>query len=168
MSEFVRIYDEALPVQLCAKLIDLFEPQETFDNPVYRFKQMNLNQSEATKSVLFEEIIPIVSVLVNSYDQQIPDHIFPENYGFEEFRLKRYQPDDYFNDHVDVANKETARRFLSVFFYLNESGGTWFGEHFVEAKQGRAVVFPPLWMFPHRGEVGEEEKYFLSTYLHYL
>lgn len=168
MKQFVRIYDNALPSTLCEGLMHLFEPHESFDNPVYRFKQMNLNQNEVTKKVLFEEIAPIVGTLLDSYDQQIPDHIFPEQFGYEEFRLKCYRPNDYFHEHVDVANKTTAKRFLSIFFYINESGGTWFGDDFIEAKQGRAVVFPPMWMFPHRGEVGEDDKYFLSTYLHYL
>ena len=76
-----------------------------------------------------------------------------------------------FDTHVDVQDYASARRFLSFMWYLNDvdSGGkTVFNELTIDPKQGKLVVFPPLWMFPHRGEAPDDDpKYILSTYLHY-
>jgi hypothetical protein len=62
-----------------------------------------------------------------------------------------------------------------MFTYLNdveEGGETEFESEFgftVKPKQGRMVVFPPMWMFPHRGKQPiSNSKYILSTYLHYV
>lgn len=65
----------------------------------------------------------------------------------------------------------TSRRFLSFFWYLNDvdqGGETVFDDLIIQPKTGRMVVFPPLWMFPHKGCIPiSNEKYLLSTYLHY-
>ena len=49
--------------------------------------------------------------------------MFPKKYGFEEFRLKRYMPNDIdeFKDHVDVRSYSSARRFLVFFLYLDDN-----------------------------------------------
>ena len=98
---------------------------------------------------------------------------FPPEHAFEQFRIKKYNPggEDWFDTHVDVINYETARRYLSFFWYLNdvETGGhTQFLDTSVAPKTGRLVMFPPMWMFPHKGQAPlSEPKYLLHTYLHY-
>ena len=76
-----------------------------------------------------------------------------------------------FDTHVDVMDYNSARRFLSFFWYLNDveiGGETRFYNLEITPKKGTLVVFPPLWMFPHKGEPPlSGEKYLLSTYLHY-
>jgi hypothetical protein len=56
-------------------------------------------------------------------------------------------------------------------WYLNdvESGGnTVFGDVIITPKKGTLVMFPPLWMYPHRGEPPlSGPKYIMSAYLHY-
>ena len=56
-------------------------------------------------------------------------------------------------------------------WYLNdvENGGeTEFLNVSIKPKAGTLVVFPPLWMFPHKGNAPiSGSKYLLSTYLHY-
>jgi hypothetical protein len=56
-------------------------------------------------------------------------------------------------------------------WYLNdvETGGeTVFKDLIIQPKKGTLLIFPPLWMFPHKGNapIGES-KYIMSTYLHY-
>jgi hypothetical protein len=95
--------------------------------------------------------------------------------GYEGFRLKRYLPNtnDRIDAHTDATNLTVCKRFLSLFWYLNdvdEGGETLFTElnYYVKPKAGRLVVFPPMWMFPHAGcptVVGT--KYLLHSYLHY-
>jgi hypothetical protein len=56
-------------------------------------------------------------------------------------------------------------------WYLNDvdnGGETVFEELFIRPKLGTMIVFPPLWMFPHRGNPPISNlKYIMSTYLHY-
>jgi hypothetical protein len=59
-------------------------------------------------------------------------------------------------------------------WYLNdveEGGSTEFTEFELEIqpKVGSLLIFPPFWMFPHKGNLLKTgKKYLLSTYLHYL
>ena len=58
-------------------------------------------------------------------------------------------------------------------WYLNDvtdGGATEFTELDFEAqpKKGDLLMFPPIWMFPHRGHLlNSGKKYLLSSYLHY-
>jgi len=43
-----------------------------------------------------------------------------------------------------------------------------FSDLIIKPKKGTLIIFPPLWMFPHKGNPPiSESKYLLSTYLHY-
>jgi hypothetical protein len=64
---------------------------------------------------------------------------------------------------------EDSTRYLAFLFYLNDNeAGTRFENFTVEPKMGSIVVFPPMWMFPHAGEMPDKTtKYIMSTYYHY-
>ena len=109
-------------------------------------------------------------------------NMWPEKYGYEAVRMKRYLANDYdrFDPHVDVMNQETAKRFLSFFIYLNdveEGGETQFVNinkpgtfipYTVEAKRGRLLMFPPTWQYYHAGlKPKSGKKYLLHSYCHY-
>ena len=90
-------------------------------------------------------------------------------------RLKRYLPNgvDQFGNHVDVADLESARRFLVFFLYLddNDGGSTTFPDYDVtsKCKKGSLLMFPPLWPWLHAGEKPiDKPKYILGSYLHYV
>ena len=91
----------------------------------------------------------------------------------EEFRVKRYKTGgvERFDEHVDVASYDTARRCLAFLFYLNDNDGkTVFTRHGLSISPmcGRVVVFPPTWEYPHAGLApSTKTKYIMSTYLHY-
>ena len=77
-------------------------------------------------------------------------------------------------DNADVGDYASAKRFLVVMFYLNdveEGGQTIFPEYQLAAKptKGSLMVFPPFWTHPHLAEAPKSnDKYIISTYLHYL
>ena len=81
-------------------------------------------------------------------DCNITDKMFPEQFAYEMYRMKRYEPNgvDEFNDHVDVGNHASAKRFLVFFLYLNEpeGGETDFPQRGVSVspKAGRIVDVP--------------------------
>tara|TARA_Y100000034_G_scaffold114845_1_gene151368 strand:+ start:1087 stop:1416 length:330 start_codon:yes stop_codon:yes gene_type:complete len=108
--------------------------------------------------------------------------MWPERYGYEAVRMKRYLTNDYdrFDPHVDVLNHETARRFLAFFIYLNdveEGGETQFlninhpGTYLpytVKPKRGRLLMFPPTWQYYHVGlKPVSDRKYIIHSYCHY-
>ena len=103
----------------------------------------------------------------------LPD-LHTGQFAIEGMRIKCYRPNqlDEFRLHVDVANRESSARYVSFLFYLNDSdAGTEFprDNYLVEAREGRVVMFPPLWTHPHRGLMPRDgaTKYILSTYLQY-
>ena len=65
------------------------------------------------------------------------------------------------------AQGEYERAKTNVMVYLNDSGGTEFFGNKIPAETGKVVCFPPNWMFPHNGYVGDKPKYFMGSYLHF-
>ena len=173
----VRSYS-VLPDELCDALIELFDADKEHHQSVDNcgkptFTQLNLNQHHA-------KIVPTLlqytlDVIRHYQNDVLPAQYLPNSQFFEEFRIKRYKPGgkDRFDEHVDVADYETAKRCLAFLFYLNSvpvGGQTLFphqGESFRPTK-GYVTVFPPTWEYPHMGEVPiSNTKYIMSTYLHY-
>lgn len=180
-SSFIRIYENALEDDVCKYLIDIYEKNsehwERLDlNRKPNFTQLNLTALTETS----EEISYINNYILgrmigykNNYLSSFGQEYFPIDHAYEQFRIKKYNNDgqDAFDFHVDVMDHQSAKRFLSFFWYLNdveEGGETMFWDYKIKPKSGTLVIFPPLWMFPHCGkEPVSGPKYLLSTYLHY-
>ena len=102
-------------------------------------------------------------------------NFWPPNHALEQIRMKRYRVggEDRFDRHIDVGDHDSARRFLVLFFYLNdveEGGETVFTEldYSVKPKTGSVLIFPPTWQYPHAGLPPiSNNKYIVGTYLHY-
>ena len=175
LQSYIKVYDDVFTAQECEELITSFETgeQEFIDeDKCPQFHQVTLDSELSTQVV--HKLIPRIQDYVDTID--LADYMFPTKYSYEMVRIKKYRVDhgDQFSDHVDVNDYESSRRFLSFIVYLNdveEGGETYFTQlrKKVRPKCGRLVIFPPLWMFPHRGnETISNTKYILSTYLHYV
>tara|TARA_B100001769_G_C21942477_1_gene507692 strand:- start:419 stop:844 length:426 start_codon:yes stop_codon:yes gene_type:complete len=117
--------------------------------------------------------------IIDNYKDDVKLHKaqWPDRYGWEELRMKRFLCDsgEQFGNHVDVLTREGAKRFLILMVYLNDDfdGGETefpvFGDK-VKPEKGKLVVFPPLWQYMHRGNppTNGHAKYFLMTYLNYV
>jgi prolyl 4-hydroxylase len=193
LNNFIHVYEHALNQKQCESLIDIFENNQKYQERVQKnynrpsFTQVNLTSNlgslgddvkslhdSIVKTVIEYRDIYYRTILSNSLDSNNPmNKVFPLEHSLEQFRIKKYNNDgkDLFDTHVDIMDYESARRYVSFMFYLNdvESGGkTVFGDFEYQPKQGNLLVFPPLWMFPHRGEPPiSNSKYIMSTYLHY-
>lgn len=173
LSEFVRVYDQVLPAEICDRMVALFDASR----PVRR-------EAEGLKS--FDELIidglpewaghhvaleRLKDQCLARYQHDCPG-VFPEKYDFEAFRIKRYDASrgDRFREHADAYNLISARRFLVCFWYLNDvddGGETVFPSLRIQVRprRGRVVMFPPFWMFDHAGlPPGDGRKYIISTY----
>lgn len=178
LNNLIRVYDNALSSETCHSLIDIFESnkdkQEKIDtNQKPSFTQFNLTENSNEFKPIHNHVIKNTFEYTEKYYDFVCKEVFPESHAFEQFRIKKYLPDghDMFDTHVDVRDYSSARRFLTLMWYLNdvdEGGETEFESLQIKPKQGKLVVFPPLWMFPHRGNPPiSSAKYLLHTYLHY-
>ena len=181
LDDLIHVYDDVLESDTCKLLIEFFDQSldhheilEQEGKP--NFTQINLTkQSNSTDelSKVHTHIIKKVQTYRDSYYKFIDSRVFPSKHAFEQIRIKRYNTGgkDRFDTHVDVSDYSSARRFLSFMFYLNdvsEGGETIFRDKKITPKKGSLLVFPPLWMYPHRGEPPlSNPKYIMSTYLHY-
>jgi hypothetical protein len=181
LIDFIRIYENALDPDICSKLIGIFDQlsdkQERIENDRKpNFTQFNLTSISKESDELndiHQHLIKKTFEYKKDYYQFIDGRCFPEQNAFEQFRIKKYNNDgnDAFDCHVDVMDHPSARRFLSFMWYLNdvdEGGETIFKDLTINPQVGKLVMFPPLWMFPHKGCAPiSNTKYILTTYLHY-
>jgi hypothetical protein len=181
LIDFIHTHENSITDDTCDFLIKLFEDNldkvERVDNDFKpNFTQFNLTQNkdiEKKVDQVHNYLIKRVFDYKNQYYKFIDERVFPKEHAFEQFRIKKYEVggNDMFDTHVDVLDYGSSRRFLSFMWYLNDvndGGKTVFKDFEIKPKKGKLLIFPPLWMFPHRGEPPiSNPKYILSTYLHY-
>jgi prolyl 4-hydroxylase len=137
---FVSYYDDVIPKDLCRTMIEKFETnvdqqEDTILEGHRCFKEINITKYEEWKPMQ-DKLFGALQFVLGIYAKQwkIDEKILPEELGYEQFRMKRYLPNDRdeFRFHVDVQSYATARRFLVAFWYLNdveEGGETAFQAH---------------------------------------
>lgn len=176
---YIKVFENVLHPDNCKALIDMFE--SSVDDQITRnigeyikFTEINFNKHRHWDNIV-ENLLTIFNTYHKKYTKNfgIDSLQFPEEYGFEEFRMKRYLPNDHdeFKLHVDVNDSESANRYLSYLLYLNdveEGGETTFGrndEFVIKPKAGQLLMFPPLWTHIHSGKKPiSGPKYILTTY----
>ena len=191
LRDYIQVYDYTLPNTVCKNVIRLFGSQiheEVDQKGLPKFRQFNITQAiddnEHNLNVSpWSEWGLIQNALIESshyYVQKYMEDVdckpyFPIKSALEQFRVKKYEKgtDDRFDKHVDVGDHASARRFLSMFWYLNdvEEGGETVFENgpTIKPKEGRLVMFPPLWLYPHEGKrTISNDKFIVSSYTHYV
>ena len=192
MDRYIKIYDDVIDADSCNMLIGKFEmaEEDQYENvrqaerdKAIAFTQINLVNNEDWASVQ-NGMLKVFQDYIMAYinDCKIEPKQWPETYGYEAIRMKRYLNNNYdrFDPHVDVMNQETSRRFLAFFIYLNdvdEGGETEFinlnkpGTYIplkITPRRGRLLMFPPLWMYYHAGlKPVSNNKYLIHSYCHY-
>ncbi len=186
-DNLIRVYDDVIDEVSCKALIEKFEDSHEYYKTVHQedgderisFEQIILVNHEEWESVqngmleLFQDYIMHYKI-----DCLIGKKMWPETYGYEAIRIKRYLANDYdrFDPHVDVIDHNSSRRFLSFFIYLNdvdEGGETEFTSPFwlnriIKPKRGRLLMFPPMWPWVHAGKKPiSGKKYLINSYCHY-
>ena len=171
----IKTYDNVIPSSMCKSLIEKYEANiDNIDkrhNQFFNFNEILLQKYPETFEEEFKYAFDAFNECVVDYVNSLEIAFWPPKYGYEMFRLKKYPLDGYFVEHIDVTGESTMKRFLSFFCYLNNAGGTRFThlDYEVESKEGRLLLFPPMWMFPHEAIVSNKEnKFLLHTYLHYI
>ena len=189
MEKYIQVYHDVISQEKCQYFIDKFEAytkmQEVQNNS--KGKTLTLTNLMGSPDTPFREDLDFLGEIFMEYvekykeDCDIKSYQFPEKFGVEAFKIKRYLPDttDEFPEHVDVLDYATARRFLVMFIYLNSNFGgatelplkSQYDNHkFVShCTQGSILIFPPLWPWIHAGRKPvTEPKYIIGSYLHYV
>ena len=190
MDDYIRAYPNALDKSFCDKLISKFEncvDQQlgTLPKEGRQFTEIPLQSNmeywkdefsvclSAFQGVIenYKDDLSIRSI--NSNHNQSMSALWPEKYGMEGIKIKRYLDNDrdMFDWHVDVSDGQSNARFLAFFIYLddNDAGGTEFVDKTIDCVAGTALMFPPMWPWLHRGlKPINKPKYLLQSYLHYL
>ena len=181
MKQFIQTYDNVIDKQFAKQLIAMFEESPHLHEDVTlkghrSFQQITL-QYHTELRPFGNALQDVFDMYIRKYmdDCNVTDMMFPQQYSYEMFRMKRYMPNDVdeFADHVDVGNYDSARRFLVFFLYLddNEAGHTTFPQFDIAVKPetGRMLMFPPMWTHLHAGtKPVKKPKYIIGSYLHYV
>jgi len=194
MKDFIQTYDNVLDRQTCNTLIEKFDkcgdnqlgsskrakPGRQFTEILFR-ENMDVFKDEyevclnAFSSIIerYKKDCEIGDIGLPSEQAQPYQALWPQKYGMEGIKIKRYLDNDIdmFNWHVDVNDGVSNQRFLAFFIYLddNEAGTTQFVHKEIDCAAGSALLFPPLWNYLHRGNKPiKKPKYLLQSYLHYL
>ncbi len=185
-SFYIKEYPGLFSSELCDNYVELFE--ETIAKDIDAVESSSSREKSTRINTMKYDVFSSLNALaitnfqqaIQQYKQDINLHPaqWPREHGWEEFRVKRYLcgENEQFHEHVDVTNREDARRFLILMVYLNDNfrGGetefTILGNK-ITPEKGKLLVFPPYWNYLHRGNPAEKPgyaKYFLSTYLHFI
>ena len=184
LSDYCVYIEDHMPKNICNDVVNLFESADTADierrttpNNIPRLSQLNFTKKSYLNEELFKVVCNYLLSAVDHYKHNIKSFyaFAPRNLYFEHFRIKRYisEDEDQFDTHVDVTNVLDECRYLSFMWYLNDvidGGETEFTEldFKIQPKAGALIMFPPIWMFPHKGHLlNSGKKYLLSTYLLY-
>lgn len=176
LHKFIVTYENSLDAGVCDQLVTLFEQQtpEFIDNQqTPQFSQWNFTAEMTKDEDLHKHLVKTAMKYRDEYYEEMCRDCFPEKHQWEQFRIKKYRSgtDDQFKTHVDVGDYSSARRYLAMFWYLNdvvEGGETEFLHKKIVPTKGTLVMFPPFWCFPHKAlPCVSSDKYILTTYLHY-
>jgi len=168
----IEVYEDVLSQEVCNELISLFDSTDDkrmhlIDGDTEVFDMYEIPWDNPLAGYLEEITKELRKHYLEKYDTH---HMIPKEYKLEGFRIKRYEPNKHFYPwHSDVSGLGTCSRYISFLFYLNDSEAvTEFADFSIEPKRGSIVMFPPLWMFPHKAHMPTKApKYIMSTYYHY-
>ncbi|MDV0437820.1 2OG-Fe(II) oxygenase [Xanthomonas sacchari] len=181
LSDYIRTYDDALPVAFCQQLIEGFEASRahhlrngsTLHAALSESNWTELDIGKLADPAFLGFFLDRIEHYLACYNQELGLTLpIPYRPTIDRLILKKYQVGgvDRFQPHFDAVDA-VSERYLVFLWYLNdvgEGGTTRFCDLDVETapRAGRLLMFPPYWMYQHVGEPPvSNDKYILSTYL---
>ncbi|MBM4252619.1 MAG: hypothetical protein FJ146_11660 [Deltaproteobacteria bacterium] len=178
MPQHVKIYDQAVPADLCERIIQRFDqdkrvspdPQPDYSTRSY----LNISQ-EADWLPISRDVCRVVNSLMARYFER-PEHLAHGTYhewSDDGYVACRYDVGDTCILHIDgqtAVEPHNALRIATVVMYLNDvpvGGETYFPEQDlkVSPRQGRAVVFPVGYTHPHEVLAASSPRYIVQTWI---
>ena len=167
--------DNVVPDEICDEYIRLFEDSDKKQRldrggyPNWTNLFIGTHHKVAEKKIL--SLSQTIALKYQEYLGEYGKHFNTNTFTLEGSNIKRYigGSTDKYDTHADVASYDTSLRYVAFIYYLNddfEGGETvFYPDVSIKPKKGSVLLFPPYWMFPHRGNpVIKGKKYILSTY----
>jgi hypothetical protein len=173
--EYIKSYPTSLPPDLCERIIEKYEKEDTKQPGVTKGgvntdikHTMDFHLKFAPEDEEWKEIDTILynelHNRMNEYYDELntPQDIYVRyvnitDYGFQ---IQRYEANEgfykYHNDfNIEEDERPVSFRLLTYLWYLNtvdEGGETeFFGNYKIKPEQGKLVLFPATWTYPHKG-----------------
>jgi hypothetical protein len=187
---YIAVFDNAVSSELCQRLVRDFEANKmSFSPGVTLSGHMGHVKTSADLPLEMENIDDDwwASSLANNCDQVRDAFITAFNRYMEQFvdlqapvffsdtglRVQHYmRGNGFYRRHVDSVPWEVgcSNRVLAVILYLNtvdHGGSTRFADGTtVHAREGRVVMFPATWTYPHQGLVPlSDDKWIITTFI---
>lgn len=171
MAEWIKEYKDMFPPEFCevlCKLVDKCVEEKkhaSFINTETRkCTQLYFPSTEISESrEIYDTFKAYVTLAYNKYKSDMKDPTGGLSKGFrmEQPCILKYEPrlvcseGNFFNEHSDNWNSESAARQISFIVYLNDvdkGGETIFTTHekIVLPKKGTILFFPSFFLYPHR------------------
>jgi len=177
LTDWIRVYDNAMPDQLCDELIKWSEDPSTnkgYHNEAWRRCQ-EVGGVDFTSH--WEPVKNIFSDFYHRYRNEISSGILSRANAIEAPNIFRYDVNperpNVFNSHADNWESSTASRQVSIILYLNdvaEGGATSFDDLnlAVSPKKGRLLFFPSFYTYMHQGKAPiSNAKHIMVSWVHY-
>jgi len=166
LKEFVHIAKGLIPKETCRFVIDSIKNREWGK---HRWGDGKNSYSYPTKELDVLNITPeledilnhFVSLSIKSYNDFVGEERASQISGFSPIRFNRYQKDQIMrkhSDHIKSLFDGDVRGIpvLSIIINFNDDyeGGdlVFWDDYKVDLEEGDVVVFPSLFLFPHRVE----------------
>jgi hypothetical protein len=189
--EFVRVINNALPIELCKDIIDKFETDSRKKPGTVNIDIVNRDIKKSTdlritnfddwrqlRSYVAQYLMKALQVyfkeiennVFRGLDLNIISGIFGKNIIPSGFQIQKYNSTGKFEWHTDDAHD--SKRLLAYIMYLNtvpvENGGStdFLNGKSIQPKEGSVLIFPATWSYIHRGNVIKSgEKYIITGFI---
>ena len=189
-NDFVYVNPHALSKEVCENIIERWENDDRKMPGKTSMGEVNKDLKKSTDLPIsnLDEWKDIDDILFKSANDNLQEYVermidmsksYPplvcfntSNVTDSGYNVKKYEPGDYFNWHVDSqVGSDGWHRTIAYIWYLNDvvggGGQTQFAYgRMVQPTVGKLIMFPSTWNFPHRGVPLENgSKYIITTFL---
>ena len=181
--DLVKQYQNTLDKEFCEDIIRIYHESDEI-SPGVTYSGLNtlikrtfdLHFKNIDEEKIIDYDTKLHSILNKYINEYLKDFIIDNKtqYVDKGFQIQRYIQNDGFyiyhhDGHTDIQIKE--ERVLTYIFYLNtvdEGGETeFFGTSKIKPEQGKLVLFPSYWCFPHKGIMPiSSDKYIVTGWLY--
>jgi Rps23 Pro-64 3,4-dihydroxylase Tpa1-like proline 4-hydroxylase len=192
---FIYENNNSISPELCEEIISLFEKsQNKYDGltlggvnkNIKDTKDYIIDKSHSSWSEIYSFLETELAYNISKYFEFIKEtnknlhnignhELISKNIEVSNFMVQRYIQNQgkytYHNDfHIDFEKK--SYRVLTYLFYLNhvdEGGETEFygGDIKIKPKQGKMILFPSSWTYPHSGKMPvSSNKYIITGWIY--
>ncbi len=180
-GSFVFAQAQALPLDICAEMIERFErhADEQYPGRIGQTLDYDASIKRSTDLVisgkphwqdLDRELFRSLSRALGEFKRRFD--YFAGPFKDNGYAIQRTDPGEFYHWHIDGGSHEFADRQLVAIWYLNtldnQGGETEFEyqDISVTPEAGKLLLFPPFWTHRHRGaELTSGRKYIATTWV---